>query len=73
MSIVISPQFQFFSVTEAAEQLGLTDGRVRQLLRSKEPPRLSGHKVGQRAWAIPPTEIERFRKERETATDSGNS
>jgi len=53
------PTSSFVSVQEAADLIGITDGRVRQLLRSGE---LRGHKVNERAWIIPMDEVERFRK-----------
>ena len=59
---MIEPKFLYLSVPEASEALGLTGGRVRQLLIAKE---LRGHKLGTRSWAIPAAEVERFREERE--------
>ena len=50
-------KFDFVSVQVAAEALGLTEGRVRQLLVSGE---MKGHKVNGRAWAIPSKEVRRF-------------
>lgn len=49
----------FIGVTEAAQIIGVTDGRVRQLLRSGD---LRGQKVTDKAWIIPVDEVERFRK-----------
>jgi len=40
---------RFCSVEEAAEIIGCTDGRVRQLLRAGE---LDGKKVSERAWVV---------------------
>jgi excisionase family DNA binding protein len=56
----MTPKFQFLSVTEAAESLGITVSRVRQLLARGV---IQGHKLGQKQWAIPPSEIERRRRE----------
>ncbi len=55
-----STDFDFFSVAEAAEYLGVTTGRVRQLLMRRQ---ISGHKIGERGWAIPRAELERRRSE----------
>ena len=49
-------------LAEAARLLGLTEGRVRQLLRSGE---LVGSKLNQRAWAISAVEVARYREARE--------
>lgn len=51
-----SHNFDFFSVNEAAEYLKVTAGRVRQLLMRGQ---ISGHKVGERGWAIPRSELDR--------------
>ena len=47
------------SVAEAAEIIGCTDGRVRQLLRDHE---LAGQKINERAWVISRDSVERFAK-----------
>lgn len=39
----------FMSVAEAARQLGVTGGRIRQMLRAEE---LLGEKLNERAWAV---------------------
>ena len=57
----VNSQFRFYSVTEAAAMLGLTDGRVRQLLLGDE---IVGHKLGG-TWAIPAAELKRFKAARE--------
>jgi len=49
-------------LAEAARLLGLTEGRVRQLLRSGE---LAGSKLNQRAWAISAAEVARYKEARE--------
>ena len=52
--------FQFYSVTETARRLGMTDGRVRQLLLDGT---LHGHKLGEQpgaTWAVPCNEVERY-------------
>lgn len=59
-----SKHFDFFSVAEAAEYLRVTTGRIRQLLMRGQ---LSGHKVGERGWAIPRAELDRRRRERRQA------
>ena len=54
-------QVDYLSVTEAADLLGVSVGRVRQLLIAGD---LKGHKLGEKAWAIHPTEVARRRLER---------
>ena len=54
-----SPSFDFYSVPEAADQLGLTDGRIRQMLAAEE---IKGQKLGQKNWAIPRSEVERLKQ-----------
>jgi excisionase family DNA binding protein len=55
---IVDATFQYASVPEAAESLGMSDGRIRQLLINRT---LKGHKIGQN-WVIPAVEIERFRQ-----------
>ncbi len=65
MSTLQSAQFDFCSVPEAAKILGLTDGRIRQLILAEERmpgTGLKAHKLGEKNWAIPTTEVERFKK-----------
>jgi excisionase family DNA binding protein len=50
----------WMSVNEAAEILGLTTGRIRQLLIGEELP---GKKLNKKAWVIDRRDIERFAKE----------
>lgn len=52
----------YLSTEETAKALGLTDGRIRQMLRAQE---LIGEKLGRRSWAIPSSEIERFKQQRD--------
>jgi excisionase family DNA binding protein len=47
----------WLSVNEAADMLGLTVGRIRQLLIAEE---LRGKKLNAKAWVIDRREIERF-------------
>ena len=49
--------FDYLSVPQAAKQLGVTDGRVLQLLDARE---LQGHRLGQRQWAIAKAEVARY-------------
>ena len=51
----------FLSVQEAADELSLTTGRIRQMIRASE---MSAQKLGQRAWAVPRAEVDRIRNER---------
>lgn len=41
---------KYFSTTEAAEELGYSDGRVRQLILSNE---LDAIRIGERSYLIP--------------------
>ena len=52
----------YMSTQEAAGSLGVTDGRVRQMLIAGE---LAGQKLGQRSWAIPSAEVDRIKKRRD--------
>jgi excisionase family DNA binding protein len=47
----------WLSVNEAATMLGLTVGRIRQLLIAEE---LRGRKLNEKAWVIDRREVERF-------------
>lgn len=50
------PVSTFVNVSEAAQLLGCSVGRIRQLLIANE---LRGIKANERAWLIPRDEIER--------------
>ena len=63
---MLTSDFSFLSVPEAALELGVTGARVRQLLISKE---MSGCKLGQN-WAIPENEIQKYQKNRRPAGKS---
>ena len=49
----------FLSVAEAAELIGCSDGRVRQMLRAKE---LRGQKLHHMAWVVEKRDAERMAK-----------
>lgn len=49
----------WLSVNEAAERLGLTTGRIRQLLIGKQLP---GRKINAKAWVIDRRDVEKFAK-----------
>ena len=51
----------YMSTQEAAAELGLTDGRIRQMLCS-DPPEIRAQKLGKHAWAIPRSEVERLKR-----------
>jgi excisionase family DNA binding protein len=63
-------KFRFFSVAEAADFLGVTGGRVRQLLLAGE---LDGHKLGKSGWAIPENALRRFKVSREKKSGNGKA
>lgn len=59
-NVAINPSGMILSVSEAAERLGVTPGRVRQLVLDG---RISATKFG-RDLAIPESEVDRYRRER---------
>lgn len=48
---------KYYTVTQAANLVGVTTSYVRKLLRDKE---ISGEKLGERAWLIPANEMEKL-------------
>ncbi len=50
---------RYVNCQQAAAILGVTDGRIRQLLRAGE---LVGLKVNERAWLIEKRHIEKYQK-----------
>lgn len=48
--------FAFLSTAEAATYLGVTPGRIRQLLMRGQ---IHGNKIGQRGWAIAISELDK--------------
>lgn len=61
----VDANFRFYSVPEAAVAIGVTDGRVRQLLRAGE---LAGYKLGGddgKNWVIPEAAVDDFKSTRE--------
>ena len=53
---------KFISVSKAAEIIGVTEGRIRQLLAIETSDGgLDGFKINERAWVIPRREAERIR------------
>ncbi len=59
MSTMALPAKVFLSVEEAAAALGITTGRVRQMLREGE---LRGEKLNERAWAVYRDSVEKTAK-----------
>lgn len=57
----------YLSTPDAARELGLTEGRIRQMLRAGE---IRGEKLGRRLWAIPSAEVDRLKRERGGDTTS---
>ena len=53
------PAKPFISVQEAAERIGCTVGRIRQLLIDKT---LRGQKLNERAWAVETKSVAEFAK-----------
>ncbi len=56
---------EYVSVNDAAKMLGLTVGRIRQLLREAEEGRdgISGVKINKKAWVITIAEVYRYAAE----------
>ena len=50
---------EFMSVNDAAVVIGCTAGRIRQLLLAGD---MLGEKLNERAWIIPKSEVQRFKK-----------
>ncbi len=48
---------EYVTLPEAAQEIGITPGRLRQMLRAGE---LEGEKVGP-VWVIPRSEVERLK------------
>ena len=61
MATMLSTNAAFLSVQETAVVLGLTDGRIRQLLLAGD---IAGQKIGKHAWAISSDEVDRLKKAR---------
>jgi hypothetical protein len=53
------PKKDWLSVSEAAEKIGITDGRVRQLLGAGI---IRGQKINARAWAVETSSVQEFIK-----------
>lgn len=66
----MSTRFPYLSTEAAANALGLTTGRLRQMLIAGK---LKGTKVGDRAWAIPVEEIRRLKRQKKTSAKRRNS
>ena len=49
----------YLSVQEAADEVGVTDARIRQLIRSGE---LKAERLGKRAWAITRAAVQTYAK-----------
>jgi excisionase family DNA binding protein len=58
MTSMATDQFEYLSTQQAAVELGMSDGRVRQLLLDGT---LAGRKLGEDQWAIHRDEVERFK------------
>ena len=53
-------QMDFISVQRAAEMLGLTEGRVRQLVGNHEDGELPATKLNKKAWMISVVDLRRY-------------
>lgn len=54
-----APNVPYFGVTEAAEEIGITPSRLRQMLRAGIA---KGEKVAPRAWLLARKEVDRLKK-----------
>jgi len=52
----------FVSVKRAGEMLGVTDGRIRQLVGNHEKHALKATRLGERSWMIAIADIVRYAK-----------
>ncbi len=50
--------FQYMNVGEAAESIGVTTGRIRQLILAGK---IQAIKANERAWLIPFVEVQRYK------------
>ena len=55
----------YWTVAEAAEAIGVTTGRIRQMFRADI---ISGKKIGPRMWVIGDEEVQRVCKGRQGAS-----
>lgn len=53
------PMPKFLSVEEAANYIGCTSGRVRQMLRNGD---IQGQKVHERSWIVPESEAAKVKE-----------
>lgn len=58
---------EYYGTKEAAEAIGRTEGRVRQMIRSGE---LSAVEISERAWLVPAKEVQRVLRDRQRRSAS---
>lgn len=61
MSIVEIPKGRYYGVADAAEEIGITVGRVRQMIRWGE---MEAIRISERVWIIAEREVEKHKKSR---------
>ena len=69
MSTVNIPKGEYFSVEDAAMELQITVGRIRQMIRWGELPAI---KISARAWIISAKEVESAKSNRRGAKSGKN-
>jgi excisionase family DNA binding protein len=61
MSIVEIPKGRYYGVKDAAEEIGITVGRIRQMIRWGQ---LSAIRISDRVWLISEREVQKHKKSR---------
>lgn len=62
MSIVEIPKGRYYGVKDAADTIGITVGRVRQMIRWGE---MTAIRISDRVWLISEKEVDRVKKNRQ--------
>jgi len=60
----------FLTVSQAADRIGITSGRLRQMLRANE---IEGVKMGPRMWLLAVDEVDKLNKPQQRGRPRGNS
>jgi|TARA_R110000824_G_scaffold230129_4_gene417729 excisionase family DNA binding protein len=60
----------FLTVTQAADRIGITTGRLRQMLRANE---IEGVKMGPRMWLLAVDEVDKLKQPQRRGRPRGNN
>jgi len=60
----------FLTVSQAADRIGITSGRLRQMLRANE---IEGVKMGPRMWLLAVDEVDKLDKPQQRGRPRGNN